>query len=224
MGAVCGGYAAVTSCLASFTYRSLLDCCGLSVCVWIVEDMRQKEDVGLQGTLAFCTMMWLEFVWTQKVNVNGKQHRIYSSLRSELQSVMRAAHVKLTTTGHPSGMKTDAVDALSLGQMLVNQFAKAPVKSVVFNDEEDASVHRVAQAMATNYDGVVVPIQDYIKKGYPDAPAHARCASGVSDHHCPQQHGPSLAPTIHVLSRPSTRRFGVHGHHHGHIRAWLNSA
>ena len=77
---------------------------------------------------------------------------------------MRAAHVKLTTTGHPSGMKTDAVDALSLGQMLVNQFAKAPVKSVVFNDEEDASVHRVAQAMATNYDGVVVPIQDYIKK------------------------------------------------------------
>ena len=49
---------------------------------------------------------------------------------------MRAAHVKLTTTGHPSGMKTDAVDALSLGQMLVNQFAKAPVKSVVFNDEE----------------------------------------------------------------------------------------
>eukprot|EP00439_Symbiodinium_sp_Y106_P004794 s9739_g1.t1 len=138
-------------------------------------DMRQKEDVGLQGTLAFCTMMWLEFVWTQKVNVNGKQHRIYSSLRSELQSVMRAAHVKLTTTGHPSGMKTDAVDALSLGQMLVNQFAKAPVKSVVFNDEEDASVHRVAQAMATNYDGVVVPIQDYIKKGYPDAPAHARC-------------------------------------------------
>ena len=68
-------------------------------CVWIVEDMRQKEDVGLQGTLAFCTMMWLEFVWTQKVNVNGKQHRIYSSLRSELQSVMRAAHAILGLPG-----------------------------------------------------------------------------------------------------------------------------
>ncbi|CAE7686598.1 unnamed protein product [Symbiodinium microadriaticum] len=129
-----------------------------------LKDMRQKEEAGLQGTLAFCTMMWLEFVWSQKVNVNGKQHRIYSSLRSELQSVVRAAHVKLTTTGQPSGMKADAVDALSLGQMLVNQFAKTPVKTVVFNDEEDASVHRVAQVMATNYDGVVVPIQDYIKK------------------------------------------------------------
>ena len=110
------------------------------------------------------------------MNVSGKQHRAYSLRRPELQSVVRAAHTKLTTrVGQTSSSKAGksttaesiAVDALSLGQLLVSTFGKTPVKAVVWSDEEDATLHRVAECMATRFSDVVMPVQEYVKQVMP---------------------------------------------------------
>ena len=104
---------------------------------WQVQEAKKHKDLGLQSSLAFCAMIWLEFMWTEKVNVgvsekrgpqystlnsriiikgphnrlplifgnsyvNGKQHRLYATLRSELRAVMRAAKVKISASSMPS--------------------------------------------------------------------------------------------------------------------------
>ena len=42
---------------------------------WQVQEAEKHEDLGLQSSLAFCAMIWLEFMWTEKVNVGVFEKR-----------------------------------------------------------------------------------------------------------------------------------------------------
>eukprot|EP00439_Symbiodinium_sp_Y106_P007419 s2073_g1.t1 len=100
---------------------------------WQVQEAKKHKDLGLQSSLAFCAMIWLEFMWTEKVNVGVSEKR-----------------------GPQYSQDLCQLDALSLGLILVNTYAKMPVRTLV-SDEEDSVACKVADVMATDFADIALP-------------------------------------------------------------------
>ena len=106
------------------------------------------------GTLGFVVRLWFLFLVTEKVALNGRECRFYTSLRLELQIVVVKSHEKLFMfnagkSSSSEGIKGDKqktqapVDAIELAAMLCNSFCSGPIHAI---DGEDADADSEDQA------------------------------------------------------------------------------
>ncbi|CAJ1446596.1 unnamed protein product [Effrenium voratum] len=133
-----------------------------------IKQRRLAEQATLQSTLGFCMSFFLEFCFESKVGVNGVQHRTYSALRSELQGIMQSAHETWNNTEETGGM-----DALSLAKLLCNTYANRPVVSLVWDDDEERSVKRVASVMTLQQSTLVSNLKAFLKNMHLPIMLHA---------------------------------------------------
>ena len=141
--------------------------------------VESPEDPKLTAAFGFCMGLFFEFAWTAKVSVNGKEHRQWSTLRTELQQTMLDASEVLqrpaapatseSASGGGSGSAKDttaAVTPLELAEMLCENFKNQPVTSVVWDTEDPAEqvVRNIAQAMSERREEVAAPVQTFVAK------------------------------------------------------------
>ena len=136
-----------------------------------------------EATLSFCIGIWFNFVFGGKCNVNGRDCRFYSSLRTELQHVMVKAHENFeinaeflksggaepaaaATAGRKrsktSSGPTSSMDALKLAQLLCETFVDCPVEAVDAEDDENQALDRI-KAMLLRSE-VTEPLMSYMAK------------------------------------------------------------
>ena len=141
-----------------------------------------------EATLSFCVGIWFNFVFGGKVNINGRDCRIYSVLRTELQQVMIKSHEefhfqidaataesgssangkKAASAKKPAaagaGAPVGGMDALKLAEMLCSTFVDKPVLKVDLDaGEENQALNRIIEIVSTRAD-VVEPLTFYVEK------------------------------------------------------------
>lgn len=147
------------------------------------KDMQQFLDSlpKYEATLSFCIGIWFNFVFGGKCNVNGRDCRFYSSLRTELQHAMVKAHENFeinaeflksggaepaaaATAGRKrsktSSGPTSSMDALKLAQLLCETFVDRPVEAVDAEDDENQALDRI-KAMLLRSE-VTEPLMSYM--------------------------------------------------------------
>ena len=132
-----------------------------------------------ETTLSFCVGVWLSFVFSGKVNINGRDCRVYSGLRPELQNVLIKSHeefqIHIDTAsagltkqkgkgnGNTGSGSAVGMDALKLAQLLCATFIDKPVLSVDTGaDDEDQASSRIAAMM--HRDDVTQPLASFIEQ------------------------------------------------------------
>ena len=128
----------------------------------LVKDGKVESPEGpkLTAAFGFCMGLFFEFAWTAKVSVNGKEHRQWSTLRTELQQTMLDASEVLqrpaapatseSASGGGSGSAKDtaaAVTPLELAEMLCENFKNQPVTSVVWDTEDREVLRSLSECM-----------------------------------------------------------------------------
>jgi len=122
------------------------------------------------GTLQFLTRLWIIFKGGNKVVLNAKDCRFWSSLRGELQSVLVKSHQKLFFLGSSSGsnstLKAQArkgkdqeegdtdgpgapLDAMKLAEVLCKSFCDGPVEEVDGDGDDDPEDSALARLVTT---------------------------------------------------------------------------
>eukprot|EP00435_Cladocopium_sp_Y103_P034910 s1306_g9.t1 len=144
-----------------------------------VEDLDAHPDVklpqeSLDNTFSFCAGLWLQFVFESRVCVNGKELRLWSAARPEIQSTYIAAMDFMSNIpdGKPAGASTSEsqltagekkkLSALELARTLCETFVALPVKSLVMGDDESQTLRRIATVMSTQYAAVAMPLRDFL--------------------------------------------------------------
>lgn len=136
-----------------------------------IKKSQEEEEKALLSTTRFCLSIFLEFVFTQQVALNGTQYRFYTGLRSELQGVLQAAHSTWSTSMANTGAGGEEIsqqkDALSLAQLLCDTYANKPVTSIGWDDEieeADKPAKNVTSIMTLNYSQIVQPLILFLKR------------------------------------------------------------
>ena len=125
----------------------------------------------INGTFSFCVGLFLEFCWLQKVCLNGREFRQWSTLRGELQSTLLAANEQLAVgalgssqaTGKTSSKsKAAAMSALELAEMLCQSFLQKPVTSIDWEceDADEQVIKSVANSMTVK--GLATPVRNFV--------------------------------------------------------------
>ena len=119
--------------------------------------------------------MYLQFVFEARICLNGKDLRVWSSVRPELQSIFLSAfdavydRMKVSSvTGSTNGSTTDAekksANAFEVAKALCETFVNKPVTVTIMADDEDIVIKRIATTMNVKYDSVVKPLKAFIKR------------------------------------------------------------
>lgn len=128
---------------------------------WLVASKTlQEADVTsdrVMSTYGFCVSLFLEFAWTGKVCIDGKEFRQYSSLRTEIQQTLVTANEQLAApfeldggSGQADATDGKALNPLELAAMLCQTFLNKPVTSVIWDvtdDPEEQIVKNIAESM-----------------------------------------------------------------------------
>ena len=108
-------------------------------------------------------VLWLQFAWEQRVCLNGKDLRVWSAVRGELQRIFWAAwdFVQQSDTSatkdHPA-----RVNALELAPALCETCVNKPVMEIIMDSEESLALRRVAAIMTTKYSEIALPLKTLI--------------------------------------------------------------
>ena len=127
---------------------------GLLIKDKIIDD---EEDEKVIATFSFCMGLFLEFSWTGKVSVNGKEHHQYSHLRTELQQNLidglQSLHTpEFAADEAAAGAKgkrdsSKSVTPLQLAEMLCTTFGDKPVTQVVWDDPDELPIRNILTMM-----------------------------------------------------------------------------
>ena len=106
--------------------------------------------------------------------LNGKDLRLWSAVRPELQTVFQAAFdfVKsydsqsdnVPAKAGKAGGKGKRVNAFELARALCETYVNRPITTIIMDNDEDLAVKRVASTMAMRYDSVALPLKRFIQK------------------------------------------------------------
>ena len=115
--------------------------------------------------------LFLQFVFEGRVCLNGKDLRVWSAVRPELQNVFSSAFdfVQTFDAGTAKSSSTAAkggdgpVNAFVLARALLETYVSKPIHDVVMDADEGETLKRVAQFMGTQYQQSVVPLKNFLK-------------------------------------------------------------
>ena len=106
--------------------------------------------------------LFLQFVFEARVCLNGKDLRIWTAARAELQAIYLAATDFMRSSVDSASGDDKKICALELAKSLCNTFLNVPVQSMVFDDDEGQSVRRIATTMSTRQAEVVQPLRRFL--------------------------------------------------------------
>lgn len=118
----------------------------------------------------------MQFLFEGRVCLRGKDLRVWSAARPEIQSTYVAAmdFLRVPATVPDSGAGASGlasssasaqdkkVSPLELAKLLCESFVAPPVQTLVMGDDESAALRRVATIMSTEYATVAVPLKDFL--------------------------------------------------------------
>ncbi|CAK9117612.1 unnamed protein product [Durusdinium trenchii] len=110
--------------------------------------------------------VFMQFLFEARVCLNGKDLRVWSSVRPELQSIFLSAFdaaydfVSTATTSRDDGKK---VNAFELAKALCETFVNKPIVMTVMADDEELVVKRIAIVMNSKYVMVAQPLKNFLK-------------------------------------------------------------
>ena len=106
---------------------------------------RQSSFDAIMRAKSLCLSLWVEFLLSGEVSLNGKRIRAYSGLRPELQHVARLAKEKIKVAGAHQ-------DPLAMAKELARELMEAPITMVV--EGEDDGLARVCAFLNEKQDAV----------------------------------------------------------------------
>ncbi|CAE7539367.1 unnamed protein product [Symbiodinium sp. CCMP2592] len=126
---------------------------------------------SLDNTFSFCAGLFLQFVFDGRVCLSGKDLRVWTGARAELQATYVAAldfmrmrdNATESSAAGPSGADRK-VGALDLAKMLCDSYVNIPVQTLVLDADESQSLRRVATIMSTQFTDVVQPLREFLAK------------------------------------------------------------
>ena len=97
--------------------------------------------------------------------MNGKDLRVWTAVRPELQHVFMAAYdfVQSNVATNESSQPR-RVNALDLAKALCDTYLNKPVTELVMDSEESLALRRVAAVMSTKHAEMVVPMKVFIQQ------------------------------------------------------------
>lgn len=100
-----------------------------------------------------------------RVCLNGKDLRVYTAARAEIQSTFIAAmdFIRAPVDHTSPSSSAQGLSALALAKKLCESFVAPRVTQMVFGDDETAALRRVATTMTTEYHDVALPLKQFIQ-------------------------------------------------------------
>ena len=126
--------------------------------------IESEDDEKVTATFSFCMGLFLEFSWNGKCSLNGREHRQYSHLRTELQQTLidvlqqlespefAADGDKANKAGDAKSgksCKNSSVTPLELAEILCTTFGDRPVTQVVWDDLDEVPIRNIVEWMST---------------------------------------------------------------------------
>lgn len=114
--------------------------------------------------------LFLQFLFEGRVCLSGKELRVWSAARPEIQSTFVAAMdfarstSSLPTTSSSDNSQPKQLNAIQLARELCKSYVAQEVTMLVLDDDESASLKRIANVMSTQYAAVALPLKEYIAK------------------------------------------------------------
>lgn len=110
----------------------------------------------------------MQFLYEGRVCLNGKDLRAWTATRSELQGTFVAAmdfmrHPTANASSSGTGVAVEHVSAIDIAKVLLDSFVAPPVTKLVFGDDESQCLRRVATAMATEYNTMILPLKTFLQ-------------------------------------------------------------
>lgn len=127
---------------------------------------------GLASAFEFTAGIFLQFVFESRVCLNGKDLRVWSSLRPELQATFLSAFDAAydfiqgasTSASGSAGSGRHQANAFELAKALCESFVNKPVTMIIMADDEELAIKRIAATMTTKGESLVQPLKNFLEQ------------------------------------------------------------